>query len=207
RAATEGAGATEERCDICSEQIDERHGHLVDLEQRRLLCACRPCSLLFDRAGAGGHRIQAVPDRYRDLSEIAFETAAWEALDIPVGVAFLFHNSQLGRIIAHYPSPAGATETMLPLDAWGQLVEHHPALSDLVADVEAVLTRTGTHRGPQSATGQQRECYLVPIDICYELVGEVRRTWRGLDGGRESHEAIDAVFAKVRARAGMPRHA
>ncbi|MGH9299380.1 MAG: DUF5947 family protein, partial [Acidimicrobiales bacterium] len=42
RAATEGAGATEERCDICSEQIDERHGHLVDLEQRRLLCACRP---------------------------------------------------------------------------------------------------------------------------------------------------------------------
>ena len=41
----------------------------------------------------------------------------------------------------------------------------------------------------------------MPIDACYELVGHLRRLWRGFDGGREAHEAIDAFFAGLRGRA------
>ncbi len=40
------------------------HDHLVDLEQRSLLCTCRGCYLLFTPDGAGGGRFRAVPDRY-----------------------------------------------------------------------------------------------------------------------------------------------
>ena len=43
------------------------------------------------------------------------------------------------------------------------------------------------------------ECFLVPIDACYELVGELRRLWRGFDGGSEAHDALDAFFDRVRA--------
>ena len=53
-----------ERCDLCAEPIADEHGHLVDLEARRLLCACRGCYLLFTPEGAGGDHYRSVPDRY-----------------------------------------------------------------------------------------------------------------------------------------------
>jgi DNA-binding IclR family transcriptional regulator len=59
------------------------------------------------------------------------------------------------------------------------------------ADVEALLVRRG-ERG--------WECYLVPIDACYELVGLVRMHWKGFDGGQEAWEAIDGFFDAVRER-------
>ena len=39
----------------------------------------------------------------------------------------------------------------------------------------------------------------MPIDACYELVGQLRRLWKGFDGGAEARAALDAFFAKVRA--------
>ncbi len=59
-------------------------------------------------------------------------------------------------------------------------------------DVEALLV----HR----TDGPGGSCHLVPIDACYELVGRLRTVWRGFDGGREAHEAMDAFFAHVQAR-------
>ena len=43
---------------------------------------------------------------------------AQEEFQIPVGMAFFFFNSALGRVTGFYPSPAGATESLLPLAAW-----------------------------------------------------------------------------------------
>jgi hypothetical protein len=40
----------------------------------------------------------------------------------------------------------------------------------------------------------------VPIDACYELVGTMRKTWRGFDGGQEARTAMEDFFARVRAR-------
>jgi hypothetical protein len=42
------------------------------------------------------------------------------------------------------------------------------------------------------------ECFLVPIDACYELTGIVRRRWRGFDGGEEARRDIDAFFGALR---------
>ena len=185
-----------ERCELCTEPIADEHGHLVDVEARRLLCACRGCYLLFTPDGAGGGHYRAVPDRYLALTDVRLSAAQWDALQIPVGVAFFFVNSTLARVAAFYPSPAGATESLLPLDTWEELVGAHPALSTLQPDVEALLVRAD----PDRASGA--ECYLVPIDSCYELVGHLRRLWRGFDGGREAHGALDSFFDRVRARAG-----
>ena len=181
-------------CELCSEPIGEEHGHLVDIEVRGLMCACRGCYLLFTSEGSGGHRYRAVPERYAAFDDFRLSPAQWEALQIPVSVAFFFRNSELDRIAAFYPSPVGATESLLPLDTWDEVLAANPTLASLEPDVEALLVRAGRETGGA-------ECFLVPIDACYELVGHMRRLWRGFDGGREAHDALDAFFDKVRARA------
>ena len=192
-----------ERCELCAALIPDEHGHIVDLESRALMCACRPCYLVFAPQGAGGTRFRAVPDRYVSFPDFALSPSQWDALQIPVGVAFFFMNSALDHVAAFYPSPAGATESLLSLDSWGEIVAVNPELGTLQPDVEAFLVRSADR---QAGTGQA-ECYLVPIDVCYELVGQLRRLWKGFDGGTEAHAALDEFFARVRDRAstGAPR--
>ena len=120
----------------------------------------------------------------------------WDALQIPVSVAFFFLNSTLDRVAAFYPSPAGATESLLSLDTWDEVVGRQPRAGDAGARRRGV-----PRRAPTAARRRRAECFLVPIDACYELVGQLRRLWRGFDGGSEAHDALDAFFADVRARA------
>ena len=119
---------TGERCEMCAEQIDERHGHVVNVDQRALMCVCRACYLLFTGEGAAGGHYRAVPDAYERIEPLVMSEAQWAELGIPVSPAFFFHNSQLGRAAAFYPSPAGATESLLPLDAWEAIVAANPPL-------------------------------------------------------------------------------
>ncbi|HMK13025.1 MAG TPA: DUF5947 family protein, partial [Acidimicrobiales bacterium] len=130
-----------ERCELCGEEIPEEHGHLVDLHARSLMCACRGCYLLFTPDGAGGEHFRAVPERYLAFPDLTLTAAQWEALQIPVSVAFFFVNSTLGRVAAFYPSPAGATESLLSLDVWDDIVASNPELATLLPDVEAILVR------------------------------------------------------------------
>jgi hypothetical protein len=182
-----------ERCELCTEPIAEEHGHLVDLEARSLLCSCRGCYLLFTSEGAGGHRYRAVPDHYRTIAGFDLSAAEWDSLQIPVSVAFFFHNSTMDGVTAFYPGPAGATESELPLDTWREVAERYPELTGLQPDVEALLVRAA-RQGPA-------EGYVVPIDACYELVGNLRLLWRGFDGGSEARAYLDAFFATVGAKA------
>ena len=174
--------------------IPERHGHLVDLEARNLLCACRGCHLLFSSQGAGGGHFRSVPDRYLSFPDFRLSPAQWDSLQIPVSVAFFFLNSTLGRIAAFYPGPAGATESELPLDTWADVVDANPRLATMQPDVEAFLVRSKKGQGGA-------DCYLVPIDACYELVGHLRLLWRGFDGGTEANAKLDAFFDDVERRA------
>jgi hypothetical protein len=182
-----------ERCEMCARTIEGEHSHVVDVPARRLLCTCRACYLLFTRGDAAQGRLRAVPQRYRFVPAFELGDAAWAELQIPVRTAFFFPSSQAGRFMAFYPSPAGATESLLGLDAWEQVVQANPILESLQADVEALLVHGA--RG-----GGRFECFLVPIDACYELVGRVRRTWRGFDGGEEAWKEIDSFFAALRMR-------
>jgi len=186
----------EERCEFCGQLLPSRHSHVVHIERRNLLCACRPCYLLFSSAGAAGGKVKAVPEEVFDLGPSVFSPAQWDRLQVPVNLAFFFFNSSLGRTVVFYPSPAGATESLLPLETWEELVREHPRLAGLRQDVEALLVwqRFETPEEPSAAL-------IAPIDSCYELVGIVRRCWKGFHGGEEAWQAIAAFFSALRARA------
>jgi Family of unknown function (DUF5947) len=181
-----------ERCEMCSELIAEEHQHVVNVADRQLMCTCRACYLLFTDSHAE-LRYRAVPDRFLSFPGFALDRRAWETLQIPVGVAFFFTNSALGRTVAFYPGPAGACESELALDVWGTLSGADARVGLLADDVEALLVRVPESGPPQS--------YLVPIDACYEFVGRLRMLWRGFDGGQEAREFIDGFFSDVAARA------
>ncbi len=92
------------------------------------------------------------------------------------------------RTIALYPGPAGATESQLDLAAWSEIIAENAVLATLEPDVEAVLLlrREGATR-----------CFIVPIDAAYRLVGIIRTSWKGFDGGADAWAKIDAYFARA----------
>lgn len=179
------------KCEMCAEPFGEWHGHVVDLEGRGLMCTCRGCALLFTAKGAGGGRYRTVPERYRHAVSVPVADQTWDSIGIPVAMAFFFTNSSLGRTVAFYPSPAGATESLLSLQSWTELLAATPELADLEPDVEALLVYKGENGF---------EYFAVPIDSCYELVGLVRTYWKGFDGGEEAWTAIHEFFDGLRAR-------
>lgn len=198
RAARSAPPPASERCEMCAEPIAADHGHVVGVEDRRLMCVCRGCYLLFTDAHAA-LRYRAVPQRYSTFTDLAIDRRRWEALQIPVGLAFFFHNSALQRTVAFYPGPAGATESELDLAAWQDVRAADPRVDLPAPDTEALLVRMPTDE--RGATG-----YLLPIDACYELVGRMRMLWRGFDGGAEVREYLAGFFASVEARsAGVTR--
>ena len=190
----------EERCEMCSETIADEHQHVVNVAGRQLMCVCRACYLLFTDNNAE-LRYRAVPDRYLAFPGFALDRRAWEALQIPVGVAFFFTNSDLGRTVAFYPGPAGACESQLDLDAWNAIRGADSRVGLLSDDVEALLVRVLDPDGADDGEFAQPQSYLVPIDACYEFVGRLRMLWRGFDGGQEARQFIDGFFAQIAERA------
>lgn len=197
-AAAPPAAPAGERCEMCGEPIAAEHQHVVDLDSHAMMCACRPCYLLFTDSSA--HlRYRSVPDRYLSFPDFELGPGQWDELEIPVGLAFFFRSSRMERTVAFYPGPAGATESELPLDAWDAVMARNPALSIAAPDTEALLIR-----GPGEDRAQA-DCHLVPVDACYELVGHLRRLWRGFDGGQEARNQLTAFFEKV-SRRSTPVH-
>jgi hypothetical protein len=177
-----------ERCEMCQTVLDGRHGHLVDLDNRSIACACRACYLLFTHEGAAGGRYKAVPERIGHDPARPLANADWSELQIPVAMAFFFFNSALGRVVAGYPSPGGVTECELDLAAWDRLAAVCPLLGEMTPDTEAIFVH-------------KSEMFLIPIDMCYSLVGELRLYWQGFDGGAEAREALAKFLAGLRRRA------
>lgn len=190
-----------EACEMCGEQVAEAHSHVASLTERRILCTCRACYLLFTAEGAGARRLRAVPERVRLANDFSFSAAQWDDLAIPVDLVFLFQQSDAEkvdgprRVVACYPSPAGATESELDLAAWAEIAAANPTLADIEPDVEAALVR---RHDAETFT-----CLVVPIDVCYELVGLVRMHWTGFQGGEEVWQRIDAFFDQLLVRAGV----
>jgi hypothetical protein len=200
-AAPDPPGRPAAGCELCGAGLGDRHGHVVSLDDRSLRCACRPCYLLFGPQGAGGGRLRAVPERYRTDPARPLTDDDWDLLQIPVTTAFFFVNSDLGRVVACYPSPAGATECLLDLPEWERLRQSHPLLSAPVDDVEAVyVTRDRGARPLTPRVHAGLEAFLIPIDACYALVGEVRLRWRGLDGGDDVRQVLADFVGDLRTR-------
>ena len=184
-----------ERCEMCSQELAAEHEHLVEPANRKLICACGACAILFE--GQSGTKYKRVPRDVLFLRDFQLTDAQWEGLMIPIEMAFFFKSSPQGKVIALYPSPAGPTESLLSLDSWDDIVQGNPALNAMREDVTALLVnRVGHVRGASPA-----EYYLVPIDECYKLVGLIRTHWRGLSGGTEVWREIAAFFASLKKRA------
>jgi Family of unknown function (DUF5947) len=179
-----------EQCDLCSAPLREEHRHLLEPARRQLVCACDPCSILF--SGHSDRRYKMVPDRILQLAGFQMPDELWDSLLVPVNMAFFFRSTPEERMVALYPSPAGATESLLGLEAWDELEAANPILREMEPDVEALLV---------NRVGNIRAYYLVSIDRCYELVGLIRSGWRGLSGGTEVWRTIDGFFKDVESKA------
>jgi Family of unknown function (DUF5947) len=121
----------------------------------------------------------------------------WESLLIPINMAFFFVSSVEGKVVALYPSPAGAVESLLSLDAWSEIVQENAILSQLQPDIEALLVNRVGHAREWS----RAEYFIAPIDECYKLVGLIRGNWKGLSGGSEVWTEIGRFFTELRSLA------
>ena len=172
RSAAERSEALE-RCELCGVPIPASHSHVLELATRDVKCACRPCGLLFERT----EKLRLIPTDVLRADEIELD---WEALRLPVDIAFFFRAG--GELKAYYPSPMGPTESLLSVDVPVELQD----------DVQALLV----HR----VRGARRQ-WIVGIDVCYELVGLIRTRWRGFTGGADVWRELDRFYAGLDRRA------
>jgi hypothetical protein len=145
--------------------------------------------LLFD--GPNAVRFRRVPTQIVELSELRLEDTDWEALQLPINLAFFVRSSAAGQVIACYPSPAGATESPVTAEAWESLKAAHPAIGDMLPDVEALLV---------NRIGDSRDHFRLGVDQCYRLVGLIRSHWRGLSGGATVWGEVAGFFTGLRER-------
>ena len=175
-----------EICELCSVRIPSLHRHLLEMATRRIVCSCDPCGLRFENVIDG--KFKLIPRDARPLPDFQMTDAEWEELSLPISLAFFFYDTPNEKMATYYPSPAGATESLLSLTAWESLVEANPILRELKPDVETLLV---------NRVKEKREYFIAPIDLCFELVGLIRIHWRGFSGGEEVWREIDRFFSRL----------
>jgi hypothetical protein len=176
-------------CELCGAPIDDSHRHVVDRDLHHLACACGACAVLFEHGDGETARYLSVPTRV--LADGAGRLTAQDlaALEVPVGLAVLF-KARGGAAVALYPGAAGIVESELAPTAWDALAAATPLAALAAPEVEAVLVHA--ERGAARVA-----CYLIPIDLAYDLAGRLRRTWQGFSGGEAAHRELAAFFAEL----------
>jgi hypothetical protein len=176
-------------CELCPIGLSKDHRHLLNLEERRIICVCETCWSLR----SGDPEFRPPGGRVLWLDDFALSGELWAAFQIPIGLAFMMRSGLTGRIVALYPSAVGATESELDLVAWEALELANPVLERLETDAEAlIVNRLATP--PQYA--------IAPIDRCYMLVGIVKANWDGISGGGAVTAVVADFFDGLRAQAG-----
>ncbi len=178
-----------EICELCSIRIPPAHRHLLEMATRRIVCSCDPCGLRFENVIEG--KFKLIPRDARPLPDFQMSDMEWESLSLPISLAFFFYDTPQQKMAAYYPSPAGATESLLPLTAWEALVEANLILAKMQPDVETLLV---------NRVNDKREYFIAPIDVCFELVGLIRVHWRGFSGGEDVWREIDGFFSRLQER-------
>jgi Fe-S cluster biogenesis protein NfuA len=172
-------------CELCGKGIAEEHKHLIHLDERRIVCACATCWSL--RSGDAEYR--PVGNRRLWMDDMRITDEQWAAFQIPIGLAFFMISSVTGSVIALYPSPAGATESELDLEAWAAVCAANPEL-ELEPDSEALIVNRLVDPPQQ---------LIAPIDAAYGLVGVVKAAWEGISGGSGVPAAVAEYLEGLRA--------
>ncbi len=184
------AGGEGGRCELCPISLPSEHKHLLDLEERRIVCVCPTCWAM--RSGDARYRPTGSRTVWLDGLELSDEL--WAEFEIPIGLAFFMRSSASGGVVALYPSPAGATECELDLEAWRRLVAANPVLDDLDPDAEALIV---------NRLGEPHIHAIAPLDDCYRLVGLIKSSWEGISGGREMEATVERFFDGLRGAAAV----
>lgn len=187
-----------ERCELCGAELAPEHQHLLNQRSREITCSCDACAILF--CGQEGDKFLRVPRRALRLKDFVFTEAAWDALMLPINLAF-FLREVSGRVRVMYPSPAGAMESLIEVPSWEELFATETTPMTVEPEVEALIV---------NRIGGEDSCFVVPIDACYRLVGLIRTKWRGHSGGGEVWQAIADFFDGLATQARDPvesRHA
>jgi hypothetical protein len=177
---------TPERCQRCESALSARHRHAFDDAERSLVCICAACAQF--ESGAPG-RFRLVPEAARGASSWTPDDAAWRALGVPKGLVFFVYHSARACWVAHLPTPFGAMQASISLDAAAALAAGNTLVRGIEPDVEALLVRHWR--------GRPCQCYAVPIDICYELVAIMRGKFRGCNGRHAIEEKVAEFFADL----------
>jgi uncharacterized protein DUF5947 len=186
------SGGPQERCDLCNTTLPDDHRHMLHLVDRRIVCTCEACWALH----SGDAEYRPTGKRTLWLDGFQCTDEVWAGFQIPIGLAFFMRSTVTESVVAFYPSPAGATESELTLEAWEPLVHANPALEELEPDAEALVVNRLT---------EPAQYVVLPIDQCYALVGLIKSRWEGISGGGAIEEAVPQFFAAIRARsAGAP---
>ena len=175
-------------CELCPLSLADDHKHLLDLDERRILCVCPTCWSI--RSGEARYRPTGSRTLWLEPFELSDEL--WAAFQVPIGLAFFMRSTSTGAIVGLYPSPAGATECELDLEAWDRLVAANPVLDDLDPDAEALVV---------NRLADPHIHVIAPLDDCYRLVGIVKATWEGISGGSAMEAAVARYFDDLRATA------
>jgi hypothetical protein len=186
-AIADGAPKAEERCDLCGVEVPSEHEHLLHLGDRRILCACATC---WAQRSADPD-LRPTGSRVVWFDDLELPDEIWARLQVPIGLAFFLRSSSIGGMVAMYPSPAGATESELKLEAWQDLVALNPELESLEPDAEALVV---------SRISDPPAYVIAPIDECYGLVGAIKVSWEGISGGDAIERAIPTFFERLRVR-------
>jgi Family of unknown function (DUF5947) len=180
--------AAAERCDLCRTSLPKDHRHMLHLVDRRIVCTCEACWALH----SGDAEYRPTGMRTLWLSDFECPEEVWAEFQIPIGLAFFMRSTVTDSVVAFYPSPAGATESELTLEAWDRLVTINPVLEHLESDAEAVVV---------NRLSEPAQHAIVPIDQCYALVGLIKSRWEGISGGGAIEQAVPEFFAQLRGRA------
>ena len=180
-----------ERCDFCAKPVAPQHSHLIDLKARRIMCGCRPCALTFEPDGAARGRFKLVPERFARIDDLRARRRDVGCAANSDRARVLFsqfgRRERLRRSIPGRPVLRNRNCRSMP---GKPIAERHPVLSTLRADVEAILLA--------AACATATDCFIVPIDAAYELVGfdphdVARLRWRRRCQARRSTRSSQGI--------------
>jgi len=177
-----------EACDLCGRDVPEDHRHMLNMEERQIVCVCEGCWALR----SGDSQFRPVGTRKLWLDDFRMPDDVWASFGIPIGLAFFLHSTVTNCVVALYPSPAGATESELHFETWGRLRELNPVLDDLEPDAEALIVNRMSDPAAHA---------IAPIDRCYMLVGLIKQSWEGISGGPGVADAVSRFFEELRSEA------
>jgi len=102
-----------------------------------------------------------IPRETRAIRDFRMPDVPWKIHDLPGNVTFVFYSTSAAKLMSVCQVAAGTVESTVPREVWKAIIEANPALEEMRPDVEGLLI---IH------TGESREYFIAPIDVCYNLI-------------------------------------